>query len=264
MHTSADQLGVQNGLEAQMQAITQVWKDSVLETQKWLFGGSDEGNAQLGSLISDASMFGDGWLLDRAEHSKEVKRSLNAFMIPLAWSYSPDGLFPFIADAGVPCGEDPGWNDNYQYWIEESAQGNGFCHEGNSYWLLTGRDSNTQCNSVTGDVWCGKFDSPPGYQQLVDKTYSDISLDNVVIGYALTCYSLGKTKTNNQIDPSTRRTPTARTVAPRPTWKLPARRSWSHSSQAAWRRRVSGISPSAPWKKFWRTTTSRMMAGKMT
>lgn len=123
-----------------MQALTQAWKDSVLAMQQWLFGGSPEGNTQLGNLISDASMFGDGWLLDRADHAKQVKRAINAFLMPLAWSYSPDVIYPFIAPADTPCGEDPGWNDNWQYWIEEGAVGNGYCHDGKAYWLLMGRD----------------------------------------------------------------------------------------------------------------------------
>ncbi|KAF7555590.1 hypothetical protein G7Z17_g2070 [Cylindrodendrum hubeiense] len=180
---ATDQLGVQNGLEAQMQALTQAWKDSVLATQQWLFGGSPEGLTQLGNMISDASMFGDGWLLDRAAHAKEVKRSINAFLIPLAWSYSPDVIYPWIATSDVPCDQDPGWNDNNQYWIQDGARDNGrYCHEGRSYWLLMGRDRNTQCDSKTGDMWCGKFDSPPGFQALVDHKYSDISLQNVVVG----------------------------------------------------------------------------------
>ncbi|KAH7150156.1 hypothetical protein B0J13DRAFT_583488 [Dactylonectria estremocensis] len=179
---ATDQLGVQNGLEAQMQALTQAWKDSVLAMQQWLFGGSPEGNTQLGNLISDASMFGDGWLLDRADHAKQVKRAINAFLMPLAWSYSPDVIYPFIAATDTPCGEDPGWNDNWQYWIEEGAVGNGYCHDGKSYWLLMGRDRYTTCNDHTGDMWCGKFDSPPGFGALKDSKYSEISLQNVVVG----------------------------------------------------------------------------------
>ncbi|KAH7146209.1 hypothetical protein EDB81DRAFT_842443 [Dactylonectria macrodidyma] len=167
---ATDQLGVQNGLEAQMQAQTKAWKDSVLATQKWLFGGSAEGNLQLGNLISDGSLFGDGWLRDRSEHSKQVKRAINAFLITLAWAYSSDVIYPFIATSDVACDKDPGWNDNNSYLVEEDAKNNGrYCHEGN-------------VTNKSGDMWCGKFDSPPGFSKLVDKTYSGISLQNVVVG----------------------------------------------------------------------------------
>ncbi|KPM36725.1 hypothetical protein AK830_g9855 [Neonectria ditissima] len=180
---AVDQLGVQNGLEAQTQALTQAWKDSVLAMQNWLFGGSPEGNTQLGNFISDASMFGDGWILDRADHANQVKRAINAFLIPLAWAYSPDIIYPFIVTSDVACDEDPGWNDNYQYYIEDGAKDNGrYCHEGRSYWLLVGRDRRQTCNDHTGDTWCGKFDSPPGFGALVDAKYSGISLQNVVVG----------------------------------------------------------------------------------
>lgn len=128
-------------------------------------------------------MFGDNWLIDRAEHSKLVKRATNSFLIPLAWSYSPDVIYPLIADSGVACDKDPGWNDNYQYWIEDGARHNGrYCHDGKSYWLLIGRDRQTACNNKSGDMWCRKFDWPPGFDELVDKTYSGISLQNVVVG----------------------------------------------------------------------------------
>ncbi|KAH7129386.1 hypothetical protein B0J13DRAFT_645277 [Dactylonectria estremocensis] len=167
---ATDQLGFQNRLEKQMQALTEAWKDSLLATQKWLFGGSAEGNLQLGNLISDGSLFGDSWLLDRSEHSKQVKRAINAFLIPLAWAYSPDLIYPFIATSDVACDKDPGWNDNNSYLVEPDAKSNGrYCHEGKSYWLLM-------------DMWCGKFDSPPGFSKLVDKTYPGISLQNVVVG----------------------------------------------------------------------------------
>ncbi|KPM46037.1 hypothetical protein AK830_g415 [Neonectria ditissima] len=136
---------------------------AVLATQKWLFGGTDEGNLQLGNLISDASMFGDNWLLDRKEHATQVKRAINTFLIPLAWAYSPDVIYPFIASSDVACDKDPGWNNNNQYWIEDTA-----------------KDSGRYCQN--GDMWCGKFDSPPGFSDLVDKTFTDISLENVVVG----------------------------------------------------------------------------------
>ncbi|KAK7420361.1 hypothetical protein QQX98_002784 [Neonectria punicea] len=178
-----DQLGVQNGLTEQMKALTQAWKDSVLATQQWLFGETDEDNLQLGNLISDASMFGDNWLLDRQEHAKQVKRAINTFLIPLAWAYSPDVIYPFIASSDVACDKDPGWNDNNQYWIENTAKDNGrYCHNGKSFWLLMGRDKKTQCDNKSGDMWCGKFDSPPGFSDLVDKAFTDISLENVVVG----------------------------------------------------------------------------------
>ncbi|KAF4986951.1 hypothetical protein FDECE_15682 [Fusarium decemcellulare] len=184
-----DQLGVQNGLTAQMQALAEGWKDSILGTQKWLFGGSEDGYNQLGGMISDASMFGDGWLLDRADHAKQVKRAINSFLIPLAWQYSPDVIYPFIAESDVACDKDPGWNhgasftSDAQYWLEENTLKNGrFCHEGRSFWLLGGRDRNTNCDDKRGYADCGMFESPPGFQSLVDKKFTDITLANVIVG----------------------------------------------------------------------------------
>ncbi|KAM0429644.1 hypothetical protein ACHAPT_006249 [Fusarium lateritium] len=185
-----DQLGVQNGLAAQMQALTEGWKVSVLETQKWLFGGSEEGYTQLGNMISDASMFGDGWLLDRADHVKQVKRAINSFLIPLAWQYSPDVIYPFVAESDVGCEDDPGWNKEAsfttmaQHWIDDGAlKDRRFCHEGKSYWLLGGRDRNKNCDSKSGESDCGGFELPPGFQSLVDKKFTDITLGNVVVGF---------------------------------------------------------------------------------
>ncbi|KAG5749535.1 hypothetical protein H9Q69_003283 [Fusarium xylarioides] len=184
-----DQLGVQNGLTAQMQGLTEGWKDGVLATQKWLFGGSEEGYNQLGAMISDASMFGDNWLLDRGDHAKQVKRAINAFLIPMAWQYSPDVVIPFIAESDVACDQDPGWNKEatfttmFQHWIDDGALKDGrFCFNGKSYWLLGGRDRNTNCDSKSGDADCGGFALPPGWQSLKDKKFTDISLDNVIIG----------------------------------------------------------------------------------
>ncbi|KAM5366853.1 hypothetical protein ACJZ2D_010305 [Fusarium nematophilum] len=48
-----------------MQALAEGLKDGVLETQNWLFGGSEEGNNHLRDVISNASMVGDSWLFDR-------------------------------------------------------------------------------------------------------------------------------------------------------------------------------------------------------
>lgn len=188
-HCSQDQLGVQNGLTAQMQGLTEGWKDGILATQKWLFGGSEDGYNQLGAMISDASMFGDNWLLDRGDHAKQVKRAINAFLIPMAWQYSPDVIIPFIAESDVACDQDPGWNKEatfttmYQHWIDDGALKDGrFCFNGKSYWLLGGRDRNTNCDSKSGDSDCGGFALPPGWQSLKDKKFTDISLDNVIIG----------------------------------------------------------------------------------
>jgi hypothetical protein len=129
-----------------MQALTEGWKDSVLETHKWLFGGSEEGYKQLGAMISDASMFGDSWLLDRGEHSKQVKRAINAFLIPMAWQYSPNAIFPFIAESDTAWDQDPGYNkeatftSSFQRWLEPDALNNGrVCLDGKSYWLLGGQ-----------------------------------------------------------------------------------------------------------------------------
>ncbi|KAF4451151.1 hypothetical protein F53441_5850 [Fusarium austroafricanum] len=186
-----DQLGVQNGLTAQMQGITEGWKDGVLATQKWLFGGTEDGYNQLGRMISDASMFGDSWLLDRGDHAKQVKRALNAFLIPMAWQYSPDVVVPFIVESDAKCDEDPGFNheasftQSYQRWVMPEAVDKGrFCHpsNGKSYWLLGGRAANTNCNNKQGDAECGDFDLPPGWGALKEKKYTDISLDNVILG----------------------------------------------------------------------------------
>lgn len=172
-----------------MQGLTEGWKDGVLATQKWLFGGSEDGYNQLGAMISDASMFGDNWLLDRGDHAKQVKRAVNAFLIPMAWQYSPDVIIPFIAESDVACDKDPGWNKEatfttmYQHWIDDDALKDGrFCFNGKSYWLLGGRDRNTNCDSKSGDSDCGGFALPPGWQSLKDKKFTDISLDNVIIG----------------------------------------------------------------------------------
>ncbi|KAM0354256.1 hypothetical protein ACHAPU_001300 [Fusarium lateritium] len=195
-----DQLGVQNGLEKQMQGLTEGWKDGVLETQKWLFGGSEGGYNQLGAMISDASMFGDNWLLDRGDHAKQVKRAINAFLIPMAWQYSPDVVKPFIADSGVGCEENPGYNHeasftkSYQRWVMEDDLRDGrVCIDGKSYWLLGGRDSNTNCNNKQGDAECGDFALPPGWGALKDKKYTDISLDNVIRGCVEVYLSYSKT-----------------------------------------------------------------------
>ncbi|KAF5555449.1 hypothetical protein FPHYL_8238 [Fusarium phyllophilum] len=176
-------------LTAQMQGLTEGWKDGVLATQKWLFGGSEDGYNQLGAMISDASMFGDNWLLDRGDHAKQVKRAINAFLIPMAWQYSPDVVIPFIAESDVACDQDPGWNKEatfttiFQHWIDDGALKDGrFCFNEKSYWLLGGRDRNTNCDSKSSDAYCGGFALPPGWQSLKDKKFTDISLDNVIIG----------------------------------------------------------------------------------
>ncbi|KAM0228779.1 hypothetical protein ACHAP5_011855 [Fusarium lateritium] len=104
--SSQDKFGVQNGLTEQMQGLTGGSKDGVLQTQKWLFGGSEGGYNQLGAMISDASMFGDSWLLDRGDHAKQVKRSINALLIPMAWQYPPDIVMPFIAESDAACNQD--------------------------------------------------------------------------------------------------------------------------------------------------------------
>ncbi|KAJ3546860.1 hypothetical protein NM208_g1796 [Fusarium decemcellulare] len=155
-----DQLGVQNGLTAQMQALAEGWKDSILGTQKWLFGGSEDGYNQLGGMISDASMFGDGWLLDRADHAKQPGNT------------PPDVIYPFIAESDVACDKDPGWNhgasftSDAQYWLEENTLKNG-----------------TPIVTISEDmpiVEC--LSPPPGFQSLVDKKFTDITLANVIVG----------------------------------------------------------------------------------
>ncbi|KAF4983927.1 hypothetical protein FDECE_17192 [Fusarium decemcellulare] len=176
-------LGIQNGLQSQMQALADAWKASVNEFNSWIFGGSDEGNLQLGTLISDGSMTGEHWLIDRDHYEKDVKRAINSFLIPLAWSLSPDGIHPVIATSDVACDKDPGWNKCNSYLIKDGAmEGARLCYKDKSYWLFGGRDASTQCDSQTGDMWCGNFDGPPGLKALKEGTYSGISLENLIAG----------------------------------------------------------------------------------
>ncbi|KAF4501048.1 hypothetical protein FAGAP_2768 [Fusarium agapanthi] len=94
----------------------------------------------------------------------------------MAWQYSPDVVIPFIAESDVACDQDPGWNKEatfttmYQHWIDDGALKDGrFCFNEKSYWLLGGRDRNTNCDSKSGDSNCGDFALPPGWQSLKDK-----------------------------------------------------------------------------------------------
>ncbi|UPK95518.1 hypothetical protein LCI18_006453 [Fusarium solani-melongenae] len=205
-------LDIQNGLRAQMQALADAWKESVLQFNSWIFGGSDEGNLNLGNVISHSSMMGEHWLIDRATYEKDVQRAINAFLIPLAWSLSPDGIHPFIATADVGCDEDPGWNKgdfNTQFTnpVQESALEEGkLCLDGKPYWLFGGRDVGKQCDSQQGDSWCGKFDVLPGIQELKDRKYSGISFQNLIAG------SINSEKANG-----------GRNAGPRPNGENPSR-----------------------------------------
>ncbi|KAJ4258177.1 hypothetical protein NW762_008322 [Fusarium torreyae] len=181
-------LGIQNGLQSQMQALADAWKESAVQFNSWVFGGSVEGNLQLGNLISDGSVLGEGWLVNRDEYERDVKRAINSFLIPLAWSMSPDGVYPFIATADVACDESPGWNkgdffNQYNYAVKDSAlEGAKHCYDGKPYWLFGGRDVSKQCDSKSGDSWCGEFDVAPGIKDLRKGTFSGISLENVIAG----------------------------------------------------------------------------------
>ena len=191
--TRKDELDIQNGLTQQMQSVLNSYQDIIIDMHELVFSGSKEGNQLLTGIIQDGSMLGADWIKSREELADGLRRAINTWIIPLAWELSPDTILPFIVDAGVGCDEDPGWvkggtfsEAGKQYVTDEAMENGRFCYEGNSYWLLMGRDPSDQCSHYAGSPTCENFDSISGFRALQDETYG-VSLQNVIVGYVLSC-----------------------------------------------------------------------------
>lgn len=78
--------------------IANSWREGIESTMKQLFDGSDSSILKLSLLMTDGAML-DSKILEELNPSElypELKRVLNAQLIPLTWSVSSAKLYPVI------------------------------------------------------------------------------------------------------------------------------------------------------------------------
>ncbi|KFY97907.1 hypothetical protein V498_01794 [Pseudogymnoascus sp. VKM F-4517 (FW-2822)] len=186
-----DEMDVTNELSKQMLLVTKAWKQSISDTNAWLFSGNADSNLQLGKLIYNGSYLGTAHLVNRNEYIETVQKAIYSFLIPSAWSLSPDTIKPFIVVApdDVGCNGDPGWNrpstinQSPQQWLTDDAMAQGRrCINNKSYWLLMGRDRKVTCTDMAGYTDCGDFDLVQGFDVLKSSTYAGINEMTVLNG----------------------------------------------------------------------------------
>jgi hypothetical protein len=176
-----------------MGKMVSTWQDIIKGNNAWIFSGVPNATDALSGLVAKGHLLQQGKVPTSQVVNQTIQGSVEsavyAYLIPQAWSYSNEGIAPFILDSGFPCSA---VNPLPTYMTNADGDATYYCNPGNNqlYYLMvvsTGGGNSAQTCTQTpcgGTETCkpNKFSQPPGISHLDGSSYGGVTYQDFIIG----------------------------------------------------------------------------------
>ncbi|RFU31604.1 hypothetical protein B7463_g4733, partial [Scytalidium lignicola] len=167
---NTDALGIQNDLAASLGAIAKYWQDFTATANANLFSGNSDSMNSLFGLINNGAAITQLNVNDQ-DVLAAVEKILYGYVIPQAWSVSPQGLHPaVIASPGDDCTSFAQPNTSGKHMNDDTAAQTHVCMNGVIYYVVNAH-SDGHLEPLPG----GTFDTLHG------GAWGGVGLDDIVI-----------------------------------------------------------------------------------
>lgn len=169
------------------------WQSIIEGNNAWLFSGEANATAALTTLVANGHLLTQGKVpltqVVNQTAQGSVESAIYAYLIPQAWSYSNEGISPFILDSGFACGS---VNPLPTYMTDADGDATWYCDTDNNkmyYLMMVSTDAGEQAQTCTQEPCSGqehctpnKFTQPPGLSELDGKQYGGVVYHDFIIG----------------------------------------------------------------------------------